>query len=230
MRFNDMIATVLAQREDSPSALDAKWRQVVDLVAQGGAEEADEALDWLRERRPKLPAAARRRAAESLAGRRVSAEILSFFAEERADVAAPLLAGARLAADEWLELLPSLTPTARSLLRHRRDLPADVRHALAGFGGSDFALSGAAGEAIEAEAAVEPVTEAGESQIRDLVARIENFRRQRDTAAPSALESVLLVESFHWEAGVDGIIFWVEGAPRGPIVGQSIASIAERGQ
>ncbi len=232
MRFNDMIATVLAQREEPRSALAAKWRQLVDLLAQGrGEAEAWEALDWLRETRSRVPADIRRHIAESLAGRRIWPEILAFFAEDQALVAAPLLGGARLDAEEWLELLPALTPTARSLLRHRRDLPADVRHALAGFGGSDFALAGQ----VDAAAArnVEAVVEAGESQIRDLVARIENFRRQREThpfAPDETQEAPPKIERFHWEAGADGTIFWVEGAPRGPLVGQSIASIAERGQ
>lgn len=231
MRFNDMIATVLAQREEPASALAAKWRQLVDLLAQGrGEESAWDALDWLRASRARVAAETRRRIAESLAGRRVWAEILAFFAEDQAQVAAPLLGSARLDADEWLALLPALTPTARSLLRHRRDLPTDVRHALAGFGGSDFALAGQVD--ATAAASAERVVEAGESQIRDLVARIESFRRQRETAPPAAEtpEAPPRIESFHWEAGADGTIFWVEGAPRGPIVGQSIASIAERGQ
>lgn len=232
MRFNDMIATVLAQREEPPSALAAKWRQLVDLIAQG-AEEGDsaEAFAWLRANRGRLPAASRRQAAESLAGRRVSPAILTFFAGDQPQVAAPVIAGARLGAAEWLDLLPSLSPTARSLLRHRRDLPADVRHALAGFGGSDLALSGAVAEAAHGavEAGIEPLLRGSDSQIRDLVARIETFRRQRETA-PAEPDAPPAIESFHWEAGVDGIIFWVEGAPRGPIVGQGIASIAERGQ
>jgi signal transduction histidine kinase len=234
VRFNDMIATVLAQNEEPPSALAAKWRQAVDLLAQGGAgDEAGQALDWLRASRGRIPAAARRQAAESLSGRRVSPATLIFFAEDLAQVSAPLIAGARLEAEEWLALLPSLTPTARSLLRHRRDLPSDVRHALAGFGGSDFALSdsalsGGVGSGEEGNAA-EPVLRTGDSQIRDLVARIENFRRQRESAPPEPAAPPPL-ESFHWEAGADGILFWIEGAPRGPIVGQSIASIAERGQ
>jgi signal transduction histidine kinase len=177
-----------------------------------------------------VSAEARRRVAESLSGRRIWAEILAFFAEDQAQVAAPLLGGARLDTGEWLDLLPSLTPTARSLLRHRRDLPADVRHALAGFGGSDFALAGRSEDvAAEPAGAAEAIVQGGESQIRDLVARIESFRRQRESEAP-APEAPPVVESFHWEAGADGTIFWVEGAPRGPIVGQTIASIAERGQ
>jgi signal transduction histidine kinase len=235
LRFNDMIATVLVQSEEPPSALAAKWRQLVDLLAQGGAgDETGEALAWLRRTRPRIPAAARRQAAESLPGHRVSPAILAFFAEDQAQVSAPLIAAARLEAEEWLALLPSLTPTARSLLRHRRDLPPDVRHALAGFGGSDFALSDLAlsgrvesgGEGSVAE----PVLRGGDSQIRDLVTRIENFRRQRESSAPAPDDAPPPAESFQWEAGADGILFWVEGAPRGPIVGQSIASIAERGQ
>src|SRR3954468_4309586 len=229
-----MIATVLAQREEPPSALAAKWRQLVDLLAQG-AEESDsaDAFAWLRDARARLPAALRRQAAESLSGRRVSPGILAFFAEDQPQVAAPLLAGARLPAEAWLDLLPSLTPTARSLLRHRRDLPSDVSHALAGFGGSDLAPSGGVAEEAGVDtataAAVEPLLRRGDSQIRELVARIETFRRQRE-AEPASPDAPAPVESFHWEAGVDGILFWVEGAPRGPIVGQSIASIAERGQ
>jgi signal transduction histidine kinase len=230
VRFNDMIATVLAQREDPPSACAAKWRQLVDLLAQGsGDEDAVDAFAWLRANRAALPAALRRQAAESLSGRRVAPAILAFFAEDQPQVASPLIAGARLDAEEWLDLLPSLTPTARSLLRHRRDLPSDVRHALAGFGGSDFALSGEIAAEVPAEETAEPILRRGDSQIRDLVARIESFRRHRESAAP-APDAPPPVESFHWEAGVDGIVFWVEGAPRGPIVGQSIASIAERGQ
>src|SRR6476661_4828051 len=147
-----MIATVLAQREEPPSALAGKWRQLVDLLAQGADDsESADAFVWLRGNRSRLPAALRRQVAESLSGRRVSPAILTFFAEDQPQVAAPLLAGARLAAQEWLDLLPSLTPTARSLLRHRRDLPSDVLHALAGFGGSDLALSGAVAEAAQAE-------------------------------------------------------------------------------
>src|SRR3954468_16040462 len=227
-----MIATVLAQREEPPSALAAKWRQLVDLLAQG-AEESDsaDAFAWLRDARARLPAALRRQAAESLSGRRVSPGILAFFAEDQPQVAAPLLAGARLPAEAWLDLLPSLTPTARSLLRHRRDLPSDVGHALAGFGGSDLALSGGVAEAAEAEAVAAggPLLPRRDSPTRELVARIETSRRRREAVPPSP-DAPPPVESFHWEAGVDGILFWVEGAPRGPIVGQSIASIAERGQ
>lgn len=230
-----MIATVLRQSERGPTALIAKWRQLVDLVAQGRSEgeaqgEAQSgALSWLKANRSQVPLETRRDVARSLAGRRIDPTALSFFADDLPAVASPLLGGARLEADEWLELLPRLGPVARGLLRHRRDLPSDVVHALARFGAGDFALSGK----VEAPAAesFSPAAERSEAQIRDLVARIESFRRRRETAgAVAAAAEPVSVEEFQWETGPDGVMLWIEGAPRGPLVGQTIASIAERGQ
>ncbi len=100
--------------------------------------------------------------------------------------------------------------------------------ALFRFGAGDFALGGEVDPA--AAPALTPAAERSEAQIRDLVARIENFRRRRDAGAAAAAAAPAAVEEFQWETGPDGVILWVEGAPRGPLVGQSIASIAERGQ
>jgi signal transduction histidine kinase len=227
LRFDDMIATVLAQREDGPAALAAKWRQLVDLVAQRRGDAPAEALDWLESRRGQVPAAERAAAAAALGGRRVAPGVLAFFAGDQPRVAGPLLSSARLSSTEWVALLPALTPTARAFLRHRRDLPDDVRRALAGFGASDLTLTGTVAEV--AEVRPNPSIERSETQIRDLVARIENFRRRRGAVPPAVPDPQAPVEIFHWEAGPDGTILWVEGAPRGPLVGQSIAAIAERG-
>ncbi len=240
-----MIATVLAQGDTPPSALAAKWRQLVDLLAQrrdrGADGEAAEAYAWLQSRRDSIPAETRRATAAALAGRRIAPLLLRFFAKDQPAVAAPLLGAALLEAEQWLELLPSMSPTGRALLRHRRDLDPDVAHALASFGSSDFVLAGSIGEG-EAAAPREkrirfPAAEHGEAQIRDLVARIEAFRRQREAdphAEPVPADPIpadpIHIESFQWEAGADGTIIWVEGAPRGPTIGQSIASIADRGQ
>jgi hypothetical protein len=231
-----MIATILAQPEAHAPAKAAKWRQLVDVLAQrgnnfGDEEAADEALGWLRAVRPQVPTGTRREIAASLGGRRVSPRVLAFFTEDEPPVAAPLLASARLDTNEWLDLLAALSPTGRALLRHRRDLPAEVSHALAGFGPTDFAISGTVGEAPQAQAGTgAPSVARSETQIRDLVARIENFRRQRDAAAADEIAAPAPIDLFQWESGPDGTILWVEGAPRGPLIGQSIASIAERGQ
>lgn len=240
MRFDDRIATVMALPAGNPEARAAKWRQLVDLLAQRRerepSEEASQAFQFLVAHRDSVPSAARQEIARALAGRDISPELLSFFAEDHPSVAAPLIAGARLPPDEWTELLPRLSPTARALLRHRRDLAPQVSHGLASFGASDFVLSGTVDESAprisrSRAAGINPAAEGGEAQIRELVARIEAFRKSRAEAGvrtePFQLGSV---DSFHWETGPDGVILWVEGAPRGPLVGQSIASIAERGQ
>ena len=238
MRFDDRIATVLALPATTSAARSAKWRQLVDLLAQRRdtriSEEVEHAFAFLIAHRDDVDFFTRQEIARSLAGRAISPMLLGFFAEDHPSVAAPLLAGAHLGEEEWIELLPSMSPTARSLLRHRRDLGRIVAHALSSFGSADFALSGtidaAAPRIRRAERQASPMPEGGEAQIRELVARIEAFRKARSEAHEEQAEPSDMAEGFRWETGADGVILWVDGAPRGPLVGQSIANIAERGQ
>src|SRR6185369_8761004 len=108
------------------------------------AEDAlgDRAFDTIAHWRSKVPAEVRIETARAFAGRRVSAATLALFADEPAAVVGPLIADAALADEQWLALLPSLTPTARNLLRHRRDLSPQIMRALESFGPSDFAIPG----------------------------------------------------------------------------------------
>jgi signal transduction histidine kinase len=230
VRFDDMLATVLAQPAKSNVARSAKWRQLVDLLAQprihSHSAELAEAIAFLRKHRGVVDAATRKEIAHTLAGRRVSPLLLRFFGEDDPSIAIPIVGTARLAAEEWIELLPSMSVTARALLRHRRDLPPEVGHALASFGASDFVLSGSPGLAAANET-FDPELGASEAQIRDMVARIEAFQKSRPPLAP---DGPATVETFRWETGPDGVIIWVEDAPRGPLIGQTIATIAARGQ
>ena len=235
MRFDDMIATVLAQPADRPDRQAARWRQLVDLLAQrrpdtaAAGESEAQAYAWLREARRAIDPETRRQSARSLAGRAIDPELMVFFAEDSPSIASPLLGGARLDDETWLAVLPRLGPAARSLLRHRDDLAPEVMAALAAFGPSDLRLgNGGTGEA----AAPAPAAEAsgGESQIRELVDRIEAYRQRREARAHLPAASENEAQAFRWETGTDGVLVWVEGAPRGPLVGQSIAWIAGRGQ
>ncbi len=230
MRYDDRIATALAQPADRRDRVAALWRQLVDLLAQhrGAPDDAAarRAFAFLRAHRGEVEAATRRRIAETLAGRRVAPDLVACFAEDSPVIVAPLIGGARLTADEWLALLPRLAPPARALLRHRRDLPDAVAQALAAFGPSDFALE----SRVAAAAALPPAPDGGESQIRELVERIEAYRRQKEDAPPrAAAPPPDGADEFRWEATGDGTIRWVEGAPRGALIGQSIATIAGPG-
>jgi hypothetical protein len=115
VRFDDRIATVMALPATNAAAQTAKWRQLVDLLAQGGREEVGEevehALTWLRDYRSELDAGTRQEIARSLAGRSITPLLFGFFADDIPSVAAPLIAGARMTAAEWIEILPtSLKP------------------------------------------------------------------------------------------------------------------------
>jgi signal transduction histidine kinase len=224
MRFDDMIATVLAQRTDRSDRLAAQWSQLVDLLGQnraGPGNERARAFDCLRERRLEIPIARRIAAASTLTGLSVDPELVAFFAEDQPAVAAPLIAGVRLTAEEWLSILPRLAPPARALLRHRRDLPFAVEQALSAFGHSDFALENAHPATL-----TEPA--GGPSQIRELVDRIEAYRRHQSERRVPAAEPQ--ADTFRWETGSDGTLRWIEGIAREALVGQTIAAIAGPGQ
>jgi hypothetical protein len=240
MRFDDMIATVLERPAARPDQRAAQWRQLVDLLAQGrdggvGAQ-AERAYSFLRQHRAEVPLPVRERTAAALAGLRIDPDLLAFFGEDHPVVAGALLRGAHLGGEEWIALLPALSPTGRAILRHRRDLPDAVVQALASFGPSDFVLASEVPQAPaeesvapSAEPAPPPRPEPAPSQIRELVERIEAFQKHRGEAEARSTE-LARAEEFRWETGPEGIILWVDGASRGPLVGQSIAAIADHGQ
>jgi len=224
-----MLATVLALPATSKAMRAAKWRQLIDLIAQSRGESDNEqltvALTFLRDFRDELDPAQRKEVARSLGGRRVSPLLLRFFGEDHPSIATPLMASARLDAHEWLALLPRMSMTGRALLRHRRDLDPEVAQALAAFGPSDFVLAAAYGAGTDH---LTPAADAGEGQIRELVARIEAYRQQQESLPPEILAELATLtplEEFRWETGRDGMIIWVEDAPRAPLIGQTIATI-----
>lgn len=203
MRFDDRLSTLLAQRQESADARIALWRQLVDLLAQGQLTSQerleDEAIETIAELRGTIPPDIKARTAGAFAGRPVNAAVIALYAEEPAPVLGPLISAARLDADQWLGLLPTLTPTARALLRHRRDLPKAVVRALDSFGPSDFVLpvgadDAGAREASAPDARVEAEVDVGSeveaetpgtdpSEIRTEVPA-ETVADRKDVAAP----------------------------------------------
>ena len=213
MRFDDRLATVLAQPATETHDRNVRWRQLVDLVARsnGNADRAllDSALQVIEQDRTGVPEHLRAAAARAIAGQAVPAALLEVFASDTLAVAAPLLAGTSLEGEP--------------LERLRRAASPEVARFLA-------SLHGALPPAPEPEPAKPdpiPTPAAPEPSISDVVARLDRIRsaRQRavlETTAPSA-NGAAEPSIFRWECSASGEIDWVEGVPRGPLIGRSIA-------
>ena len=73
-----------------------------------------------------------------------------------------------------------------------------------------------------------------------MLARIETFRTRHPRAeradagkedlasSEDDLPRIAPIENFRFETGVDGVICWVQGAPRGPLIGETIAVAAHQ--
>jgi len=293
VRFDDMLATVLARPAERPVDRVAQWRQLLDLLAQHrpGSDPnlAREALARLQVLRRDVPVQIRRETASGFAGRSIPAPLVAFLAADVPVVASALLGHVRLSEADWLAVMPRLSPTGRGVLRHRRDLGGRLEQALAAFGRTDLALHGATTSPADAvsfetvpfepvpfetipvepvapeadppaavqdapapasepdpSAAVDDAAErpaaapevpaaaisihalehgAGEGQIRAIIDRIAGFRQRRDDLPPPEPEP-RAPDSFRFETGADGVIRWVEGMPRGPLIGETIATPA----
>jgi hypothetical protein len=231
VRFDDRLMTVLDQPASDPHDRAVRWRQLVDLVARAGAQAdnplVEQALELIRSDRRLVDDSLRAAAARAVAALPLPYQLVALFASDTLAVSAPMLAAARLERGEWQQLLGIADEETRQFISTLHpDIPAPEP----------------AREA-EPEAELEPFVESGEPlspppavpSISDVVARIERLRRgqgQRDRypsddrpAAPPAAAPAL----FRWECGPSGEIAWVEGAPRGPLIGRSIAR-AEEGE
>lgn len=261
MRFDDMLATVLARPAERPVDRVAQWRQLLDLLAQhrpgSDPELAREALGRLQALRPDVPVFIRREIASAFAGRPIPAPLVVFLAADVPVVASAMLSHVRLSEPEWLAVLPRLSPTGRGVLRHRRDLGFRIERALAGFGASDLTLNGnvepfatptgpmaVAAEPIaplpesqapepEAQAHIDEVPPvqalehgAGEGQIRAIINRIAGFRTGFGGSPVPGEHAEPAPNSFRFETGSDGIIRWVDGVLRGPLIGETIGTPA----
>ena len=140
MRFDDSLKTILAADMATGFGAQSAWRQLVDLMGRGRAAVDEPAIARLRLLRHAVPVEVRAASARALAFARPDAKLVGFFAEDVLAIAAPVLRTAALEPDDWLALLPRLTPASRSVLRHRRDMSAEVLRGLQSFGPTDFVL------------------------------------------------------------------------------------------
>lgn len=264
MRFNDLMQTVLAVDDRGGLSGVTLWRQCVDLLAQRDRPDhspmADEErlalLNRLGEMRNTVSETQRLATVVELGRRLRSPSLAAFFAGDRPSIAAAAMSRADLPDAQWIALLPHLNPTARGVLRGRRDTGDAVRQALEAFGATDLVLTtdreDMVGEpamlltdemATPAEAGVArllaketPPAEIGEeSQIRNLVDRIARFTNGRaplgqvGVARADSAEDVRAPQAFAFETDAMGTILWVDKGPRAALIGLALGEVALEG-
>lgn len=244
MRFDDSLDTVLRADRTTPAGAQAAWRQLVDLIGRRRVAETPEAIARLDELRAEVPLATRAASARGLERADPPLSLVRLLAVDALPVAAPVLRAARLATEDWLALLPRLSPAGRAVLRHRRDLPAEVVRALAQFGPTDFLIEprsdvedafdlipemaepipAAIGDPDaplpELEIAPDAGAPVGPYQIADVVARLEAF--QRDGGRDAVATARPVPTSFRFETDASGAIRWIEGIGRESLIGLSL--------
>lgn len=259
MRFDDTLDTVLAIDRTGDSGRASAWRQLVDLIGRRRVIADDRAIAALRELREQVPLAIRVASARAIAHARPPVDLVEVLANDRIEVAEPVLRDATLSVADWRGLLPRIGPVARGVIRNRRDLEPDVQRALDSFGSTDLVLPDAvSSEVVEPSPPVAPVAKprraiddifgtrtarlassdvtppnaeeepapAGPFRIVDVMARIEAFERTH--TAPPVAAPVMSVEGFRYETDATGMIRWVDGVGRGPLIGLSFASASSQ--
>ncbi len=229
MRFDDRLLTVLNLPPGDRHDTAVRWRQLVDLVARAGPNSSSPvvaaALASIRAEAGDVDDSLRAAAARAVAALPLPLGLLEYFASDKLAVSAPVLAAATLDPAQWRALAELADEEGRRFIE---TLHPEIAGQQRGF----------------TESLVEPEPEtsapaapgAAGPSLSEVVARIERRRRTR-AAAGSALaeadggttaggQSPAL---FRWECGPSGEIVWVEGAPRGPLIGRSIAKSAASG-
>ena len=127
MIIDDRLATVLRTPLAGAPGTRTQVRQLIDLLDRQPDSQwttaHDDALAQLGARLESLPQDDQARIAAEANLR--SPRLVAHLAEASPRVAAAALSAARLTDAQWLALIPALSPMARGLLRHRRDMGRD---------------------------------------------------------------------------------------------------------
>nr|WP_301287176.1 HAMP domain-containing sensor histidine kinase [Sphingobium sp. OAS761] len=247
--------TVLAGDDRAELGAVTLWRQCVDLLAQHDRADrapmaaADRAalLDRLNALRPKVSETQRMATVVELGTRLRSATLAAFFSDDRPSIAAAAMARAQLPDEHWASLVPGLSPTARGVLRGRRDMGIKAMQALEAFGPADLVLTTdrqhqaddallltvvapdaptqtPRSNALPMQKADAPAGDGG--QIRALVERIARFTSERRPPASPAsgyeAPPMDAVRAFAFETDAAGVVRWVDAGPRAALIGLSL--------
>ncbi|WP_265570718.1 sensor histidine kinase [Sphingomicrobium nitratireducens] len=222
VRFDDRLATLLTLPVADAHDRAVRWRQLVELAAQAGAEDEESAafiaaLAVARADRSKVAREVRAAAGRAIAGRPLPLKLLELFAEDALVVNAPVLAAARLGKPRVRHLAAIADEETRRFL-------AALHPGLEEMEQPDFAgLAAKVEERRSAKTAPEPPAPA--PVVPRAEPSVEPGIEWPPAPPPPAPERAPAKGGlFRWESGPGGDVRWVEGVPRGAMVGRSIAS------
>jgi His Kinase A (phospho-acceptor) domain len=224
VRFDDRLHTVLAQPAGNAHDRAVRWRQLVELLARAhdlSSDTAQQALVDIRGDSASVDEQLRAAAARAIARPQLPPELVSVFAADSITVAAPVLAAASLESSEWESVLITASPESLRFIRALHPaLPESEPPAPKKTRKRD--------EQPE-EPAAQPMP-----SISDVLARIERLRQDRQQMPerpPARRKASRPGETspslFRWECGPSGEIAWVDGVPRGALIGRSLANPGE---
>ena len=224
MRFDDRLLTVLNQPAGDRHDAAVRWRQLVDLVARAGPNSASpvvaQALESIREEAASVDEPLRAAAARAVAALPLPLGLLECFAADRLSVAAPVLAAATLEPAQWRVLIRTADDETRRFIETLHPELAEPE------GEADLTES-LVEVAREVQKEAPPEKPPFSPSLHEVVERIERRRRNRERRDPDAAGAAAAPTGapalFRWECGPSGEIGWVDGAPRGALIGRSIA-------
>ncbi|HSV01415.1 MAG TPA: hypothetical protein VLI91_15040, partial [Roseiarcus sp.] len=224
MRFDDRLLTVLNQPAEDRHDAAVRWRQLVDLVARAGLNSdspvVGNALEAIRSEAQNVDEALRAAASRAVAALPLPLGLLEYFAADSLSVSAPVLAAANLDPQQWQVLRAAADEETRRFI--------ETVHPETRIEPNIEAAAAAPVRAAETTdpSGAEPPAYTPPS-LHEVVERIERRRRIRAgepvAASPGESPSAESPALFRWECGPGGEIAWVEGAPRGPLIGRSLA-------
>jgi hypothetical protein len=225
VRFDDRLLTVLNQPAQDRHDAAVRWRQLVDLVARAGANSASpvvaEALEAIRAEAPEVDEHLRAAAARAVAALPLPLGLLEFFASDTLSVSAPVLAAATLDPRQWSALKAAADDETRAFIETLHpELRMETNAA------ELLVTEPPRAEPAPAPPPLPPEPLSASPSLHDVVERIERRRRLRSGEAARATGGAPVTGStalFRWECGPGGDLTWVEGAPRGALIGRSIA-------
>ena len=226
VRFDDRLLTVLSQPAGDRHDSAVRWRQLVDLVARAGPNASSaivaDALAVIRGDAANVDDHLRAAAARAVAAFPLPLGLLEYFASDSLAVSAPVLAAASLEPGQWQAVLAGADEETRRFVHTLHpEIAAAPRAEL-----TDQLIEEQAAPEAEAAPPSAPAAPVGPS-LHEVVARIERRRRNRSAqqvaGAAAGAVSHASANLFRWECGPNGEIAWVDGAPRGPLIGRSIA-------